>query len=100
MTEYQIVIDPRSKDSPHPSILVELRPDRETAEIDAEALAEVIEAHGVLPPAYDVHPSNRIPAAVVRRYGRATWLIRTDTFEFEDDDRYDEGYGWLRVREA
>jgi hypothetical protein len=100
MSEFKIVIDPRAKDSPHASITIEYRPDRESAAIDAEAFAELIEDTGLVPPALDVHPANLIPCGLIKRTGKASWLIRTDTFEFERENSYDDGYGYLRVRPA
>lgn len=100
MTEWKIVMDPRSQDTPNESITIEYRPDKVSAEIDAEVFAEMIERTGLIPPALDVDPYNQIPCALIERRGKARWLIRTDAFEHDGEERYDEGYGYLRVRRA
>ena len=50
--------------------------------------------------ALDVHPNNFIIGGVAKRLGKATWLVRLDAFEHETENGYDEGYGYLRVREV
>ena len=99
--EWKIVIDPRSKDSDLESITIAYLPDKESAEIDAEAYAELISLHGGVGGwAMGVHPSNFIIGAVVRRLGKATWMVRLDAYEHETETGYDQGFGYLRVREV
>jgi hypothetical protein len=95
MSEYAIVIVPASTKSPHDTITVEYRPDRESARIDAEFIAELIEKHGSVS-ALD----GDILVGMVSRVGQARWRVRLDSFEFEMETRSDEGYGYLCVREV
>ena len=101
--EWKIVIDPRSKDSPCESIVVCYMPvgaDKESAEIDAAGYAELIELNGGVGSwAIDVASGGHVPGGVIKQVGKSTWLVRLDSFEHETKTGYDDGFGYLRVRE-
>lgn len=99
MPEWKIVIEPRAKDSPHQSLTVAYLPDRVSAEVDLGAYVEMIERSGVLPSTFEADPAHRIPAAVVTRRSKSA-LLRSDTFEFERENSYDDGYAVLKIKES
>lgn len=98
--EWAIRLIPRSKTSEAGCFTLAYLPDKESAQIDCEGYAEMIELSGAIPGSFEAHPSRLIPCAVVRRMGKATWLIRTDAFERETETGYDQGYGYLKVEEV
>jgi hypothetical protein len=73
-----------------------VRGDRQDAIALLEHYADLIAATAAVPDGLDWR--NCSPAAVVRRSGRLKFRVRVDSFEFEHDAGWNEGYGWLEAR--
>lgn len=102
---WRIVIDPQDKRTPEEitrgGTTVEILPEG----ADEQEAVSALETWAVL-----LHATQRIPRsaldwqneaeiAVLRRIGKKTYYVRVDTFEFETEDGFSNGYGYLRAVE-